>query len=65
MPSISMPFSLTEMILHRVIAIRFGRTGECVAKTPRIGLFLSPRGWTWRIERFAGVSLRLPGGAEG
>ena len=34
----------------------FGRTGERAAKTPVSGFFGSPRGCTWRIDRFWGVS---------
>jgi len=43
--STSITLSLTEMILQRLRAIRFGRTGARQAKTPIGGLFLSPLGW--------------------
>ena len=50
-PSIVTIPSFTERILQVVIAIRLGRTGECVAKTPVNGFLLSPLGWTLRIFR--------------
>ena len=34
MLSISITLPFTDMILHRVMAIKLGRTGECVANTP-------------------------------
>ena len=40
--SISTTLSLTVRIRHRLIAIRFGRTGEWVAKTPRMGFEVVP-----------------------
>ena len=42
--STSTTFSLTETILQRLRAIRFGRNGDRVAKTPVSGFFWSPRG---------------------
>lgn len=45
--SISTTLSLTARILQRLIAIRLGRTGAWVAKTPRIP-YLRPR----RFDRF-------------
>ena len=44
--STSRTFSLTETILHKVRAIRFGRDGDRVAKTPVRGFCGFPRGWT-------------------
>ena len=42
--SISITVPRTDMILHRLIAIRLGRTGEWVAKTPLRGFCAFPWG---------------------
>jgi len=44
--STSTTLSLTETILQRLKAIRFGRTGARQANTPVSGLALFPLGWT-------------------
>jgi len=46
MLAISITLCFTETILHRVMAIKLGRTGECVAKTAVNGLWGLPCGWT-------------------
>ena len=53
---ISIMFSFTAIISQRLVAMRLGRKGECVANTPVRGLFLSARGWTCMTARFSGVS---------
>ncbi len=58
MSSISTTEPFTDSTRQRLNAIRFGRTGARVAKTPRSGLAGSPRGWTCRMARCSGVSLR-------
>ena len=43
-------------LLQKEIAIRFGRMGECVPKTPVSGFFLFFLGWICKTFRFSGVS---------
>ena len=51
--------SSMDFILHTVNPMRFGRTGERVAKTPVMGISLFPLGWTLSMALFSGESFWL------